>query len=196
MAGGAARSRGHARRDASASPFARARHRRAGGAGLQQLVARRESRERGRLIEGRAGSPRLARHQRRARVCGSGRRSARGRSGALLRARRGAALRASAHHVSARRGHDDRPRRAHGAGVRTAPFRGALRRDRSLGGARADGDRLDADPSPLLRRGLADRRRRLARPRGDVSQVALRQGRRRRLPQHSARSSAIRSARA
>ena len=122
--------------------------------------------ERRRLAQRRAGAARFADRKRGARDRRSGGRRARRRPGAFRRGSAGAHRRPIAHHAAARGMQRDSARSAGDRRVRSAAERGVLG---ELGCA------ARRRPAALLRCGIADRRRRLARRNGDVPAVALRQ---------------------
>ncbi len=117
----------------------------------------------------------------------AGRRRAGGRPRALRGARRVAVRGASADLACSRRGRGDPARPAVVVACGPLPRDGVVGEHRRAAGAL----RPAAAAAALLRRGLADRGGRFARRVADVSQVALREGRRRRLPQHPARPRAV-----
>ena len=182
LATGPPRRAGALVRAAAAVQRSGAPHRPAGGTRVQQLAARRGARELRRLAQGRAGPAGFADRHLGARSRGAGRRGAGRRSRALQRDRRVAALGIARSRDRARRAAGDSGGRSRHRRLRTAPLARARGADRRAGRRRA---------AALLRRGGADRRDRLDRHGGHLPQVALRQGRRRRLPQHPARQSAV-----
>ena len=173
---------------------ARARDRRSGRTRLQQLAARRGARERGRAAQRGARAARLAHRD-------VGARSGVPAGGALAvdreRFSRGAWRRASrpsrAFACTARRSGEIPRDRAAIVACGPLPSPAFLERHRRPARTRSPRGRRRA--AALLRCGVADRCRRLDRRNADVPQVALRQGRRRRLSQHPARPRRLRAAR-
>ena len=150
-------------------------------AGVQQLVPQRRPEPRRRPAQARDGGVRLAGHRLGARRRGAGGGRAGGRPRALRRARHRRARRPPGNRDPARRGHRAARRRRR-AGHRSADVRGHVR-----GAGGSAGRRI-----PLfLRRHRADRRRRQPRHGHPVRRLALRQGRRRRLPERADGQGAI-----